>query len=164
MRGGHRGAQAVHAVAKFREALLGQGKIDAVVHAIAGQDDVGLGLGEDAGEPLVEIGPGKLAAGVAGFRETRDRLARQAEADDFTAPTGDAETDDGFDEIHVGSAVGDAVAEDDDASGCREGGRQATARPGRRQTPRLGGERGQGGGEKKKQAHGVRPQRRRRSV
>ena len=116
-RGDHSGLEARHAIAKFREAFFREGKINPVVHPVAGDDDVRLGLREDACETFVEIGAGKFSAGVADFGKSRNGFARETEGDDFAVPSGHPRAQDSLDEIHVGAAVGNAVAEEDDPFG-----------------------------------------------
>ena len=145
--------QARHAVAKFREAFFGEGKINPIVHPVAGDHDIGFRLCKDAREPFVEIGPGKFSAGVPRFGQAGDGFAGETEVDDFALPAGRARADDGLDEIDVGSGVGNTVAEEDDPLGRGERCREPAFLVSAGEWLRLGGERGQRRHEKKKKAH-----------
>ena len=102
------------------EAFVGEREVDAVVHAVAGDNEVGFGLGEDAVEAFVEIRAGEFATGVAFFGEARDGLAGEAEVEEFECEIRVFGDEGGFDVCDVGAAVGDAIAEEDDAFGLGE--------------------------------------------
>ena len=77
------------AVHEIGHALLEGGKpalverlVDAVVHPVAGEHDLGLRFLQEAVESLGQARAGKLAAGVTLLAQPGQRLARQAEADD----------------------------------------------------------------------------------
>ena len=76
-----RRVQPLHAVLELREPPLVERQIDATVHAVAGQDDVWPHEPEHPVESFMEIGPGKLPAGVTVLGQPRDRLAREATVD-----------------------------------------------------------------------------------
>ena len=105
------------AFAEFGKTILGEGEINAVVHAIAREDKVGLGFGEDARQALVKVGPWELAIGVARFAEAGDGLAGQSTVDDLESAPGILGEEEGLKTIHILAGVGDAIAEEDDAFG-----------------------------------------------
>lgn len=109
-------AEFQNAFAKFSEAVFGEGIVDAVVHAIAGEDEVGLDLGEGAIEAFVEVGSRELAAGVAGFGKAGNGFAGEAEIDDVEFEGWILAARVGFEEFNVFPAVGDAVAEEKNAA------------------------------------------------
>ena len=102
------------------EAIVGEREVDAVVHAVAGDDEVGFGLGEYAVEAFVEIRAGEFAAGVAFLGEAGDGLAGEAEVEEFECEIRVFGDEGGFDVCDVGATVGDAVAEENDAFGLGE--------------------------------------------
>ena len=130
--GDDRGVQPVDALAKRGEAIFGEGKINAVVHAVAGDDEVGLGLRQHAAETFAEIGAGKFSAGVTGFGEAGNGFAGKPEVDDLAAPIGGAGVDHGLDEVHIRPAEGDAVPEEQNAPGGVDGRRQRCGGSGKR--------------------------------
>ena len=73
------------AVLVFLEPRLGEGVVDAVVHPIASNDQVGLCLLQYAYKPLVQVGAWECSSGMARLREARGRLARQSEVKEFVA-------------------------------------------------------------------------------
>ena len=102
------------------EAFVGEREVDAVVHAVAGDDEVGFGLREDAVEAFVEIRAWEFAAGVTFLGEARDGFAGEAEVEEFECEIRVFGDEGGFDVSDVGATVGDAVAEEDDAFGLGE--------------------------------------------
>lgn len=99
-----------------------EGQVDAIIHAVTGDDKVGLGFGEDAFEPLREIGSWESASSVTGFGEAGDGFAGEAEVEDFALPLRFMEVDKGLNVSDVEAAVGDAVAEEEDPTrDCRFG-------------------------------------------
>ncbi len=102
------------------EAIVREREVDAVVHAVAGDDEVGFGLGEYAVEAFVEIRTGEFAAGVTFFGEARDGLAGEAEVEEFEFEIGVFGDEGGFDVCDVGATEGDAVAKENDAFGLGE--------------------------------------------
>ncbi len=102
------------------EAFVREREVDAVVHAVAGDDEVGFGLGEDAVEAFVEIRAREFAAGVTFFGETGDGFAGEAEVEEFECEIRVFGDEGGFDVSDVGAAVGDAVAQENDAFGLGE--------------------------------------------
>src|SRR4051812_11954504 len=70
-----------HPALKGSEALLAQRKINAVVHAIAREDQIWFGFLQGSREAFVQIRPGKLSTRVAGFCQARDGLAGQTKID-----------------------------------------------------------------------------------
>ncbi len=102
------------------EAIVREREVDAVVHAVAGDDEVGFGLGEYAVEAFVEIRAGEFAAGVAFLGEAGDGFAGEAEVEEFECEIRVFGDEGGFDVCDVGATVGDAVAEEDDAFGLGE--------------------------------------------
>ena len=108
-------AQLEHSFAELRRTFLSVRIIDAVVHPVAGDDEVGLRLRQHAVEPLMQIGPGKTAARMAGLGKSGDRLARQTEIDELDLAVGEFRHGIRLDAFDVMTAVRDAVAEEDDA-------------------------------------------------
>lgn len=98
------------------EAGVGVGVVDAIVHAVAGDDEVGFGFGEGAVEALGDVGAGE---GMTGFGEAGDAFGAESDGDDFGGVSleveGGLEVDD---EVTRG---GDGVAEEDDAVGGEDG-------------------------------------------
>ena len=108
-------------------------QIDAAVHPVAGDDEIGLHHREDACETLMDIGTGKLAAGMPLLREPGAGLAREPDGDHIARqPLG---LHPGRERRHPATVVGDAVAENADPL-C---GREHLERAGRRFRGRLGG-------------------------
>jgi hypothetical protein len=75
--------EALHAAAEGSEAGLVEGLEDSIVHAIAGDDDLRSGAGEDAGQSFEEAGPWEGSAGVAVLAEAREGFRGEAEAEDL---------------------------------------------------------------------------------
>ena len=108
-------------------------QIDAAVHPVAGDDEIGLHHGEDASEPLVDIGAGELAGGMPLLREPGAGLAREPDGDHIARqPLG---LHPGRERRHPATVVGDAVAENTDPLR----GREHLERAGRRFRGWLGG-------------------------
>src|SRR5207245_1088083 len=103
-----------HAGAEAREAVFAEGLVDAVVHAVAGEDQVGPGPGQHAVEALVQVGAGELAVGVAFFAEAGNGLAGEAAVNDLEGAIGEAKEKLRFDVVDVLAALGDTVAEEED--------------------------------------------------
>ena len=106
------GVQFFHAGFELREPALVERLIDAAVHAIAGDDEIGPRDTEYAVETLGQVRPRKLSAGMPLLRESRHGLTRQADIDELGRhalrfhPC-----------VHNGNptaAVGDRVAKHDD--------------------------------------------------
>src|SRR6266516_6976403 len=64
-------------------------------------------------QPLVQIGAGKSAARMAGFRKTRDGFARQAEVDEWRTRLWESRPKIRLDGLHVFTAVSNAIAQKD---------------------------------------------------
>lgn len=129
------GATVDDAVVEFLDAVLeGAGAIgaervvDAIIHAVACEDELGGGFFEDATETFVDVGSWKLASGVAGFAQAGGGFAGEAERDDGVCFAWVLRDHGGLDDLDVAAGLGDAVTEKDDAffSG-RGGGRGARA-------------------------------------
>ena len=73
------------AVLEGGEPLLIQRQVDAVINAVAGEDDVGLHAVQQSPEPLEQARPRERTAGVAGLAQPGERLAGEAEAVDLEA-------------------------------------------------------------------------------
>ena len=114
--------QEPQAVLELREPPLVERVIDAVVHAVTGDDQIRLGLLQDAVEPFVQVGAGEGAPGVPRLGEPRDGLAGQAEVQELASERGVAEPQVGLDELDVLAAVRDAIAQEDDPANPRQGG------------------------------------------
>ena len=112
---GDLGAQLDHAFAVGTGARLVERVVDAVVHAVAGDDQLRFHRGEHAIEPLVQIGARELAVGMAFFRKARNGLARQAEVEHLPGRVRMISEERRLDNLHVGAAVGDAVAKEQQA-------------------------------------------------
>ena len=122
------GSEELDTLAVGGEPLLAEWVVDAVVHAVAGDDEVGLRLREDPVEPLVQVRPGEGPAGVAGLAQARDRFARQADVEELGRHGGVPEPQGRLDVFDVLAGVRDAIAEEDDPSVLRRrlvGGDQA---------------------------------------
>ena len=89
--------------------------IDAVVDAVAGDDERRLELREHATETLMQIRTRERAAGVTGLGETGRRLAREAHVHDRRTRESLLRADRGLDVDRPVAAVSDAVAEEEDA-------------------------------------------------
>lgn len=98
------------------EAGEAEGMVDAVVHAVAGDDEIGFCLLKGAGEALVDIGSGE---GVFGFGESGDTFRGEAGGDDFRGVA--VEMEGGLEVNDVVAGGGDGVAEDEDAMGGEDG-------------------------------------------
>ena len=94
------------------EAVVGEGVVDAIVHAVAGDDEVGFGFGEGAVEALGDVGSWE---GVAGFGESGDALGAEADGDDFGSVS--LKVKGGLQVGDEVAGIGDGVAEEDDAVG-----------------------------------------------
>ena len=94
------------------ESLLAEGVIDPVIHAVAGEDEVGFHFSESAIETLVKIGPGER---MTGFRESGDAITREAEVDELEAARIETLREEGgLDHGDRVSGVGDRVSEEKD--------------------------------------------------
>ena len=102
------------AVLKLLKPLLAEWQINAIVHSVAGYDEVGLGLFQYPSQALMQVGPGKLSTGMAGFGKAGDRLARQAQVQKLYLPIRKAACVIRLDKFHVLARVSDAVAKQDD--------------------------------------------------
>ena len=136
------GATLDDAVVEFLEAVLeGAGAfgaervVDAIIHAVAGEDELGSGFFEDATETFMHGGPWELASGVAGFAQARGGFAGEAEWNDRIFFARVLRDHGGLDDLDVAAGLGDAVTEKDEAffgrRGC--GGRGARTDKGRQQ-------------------------------
>jgi hypothetical protein len=67
--------QSPHPIAELGEARFIERKINAVVHPIAGQNQVRLQTTENPTQALVHVRPRKRPASMPGLRQTRGRLA-----------------------------------------------------------------------------------------
>lgn len=103
------------AVLEGLEAGFIEGQIDAVVHAIAGEHEVGSGFFQQCIEAGMQVRAGKRAVGVAGFGEAADGFAGHAEIEHFEFPLRVGLQKERLEAIHVIAGIGDAVADDDDA-------------------------------------------------
>ena len=93
-------------------------QIDAAVHPVASDDEIGLHHRENARQALVDIGAGELATGMTLLGEPRAGLAREPDGDHVARqPLG---LHPGRERRHPATVVGDAVAEDADPLRCRE--------------------------------------------
>jgi hypothetical protein len=110
-------AEALDAGAIGREAVLAERKVDAVVHAVAGDDEIWLDGGEDALKPLMEVGAGELAAGVPFFGEAGYGLAAEAEVEHLDGLVRMLSDGSGLDDLNIGATEGDAIAEEENAFG-----------------------------------------------
>jgi hypothetical protein len=109
------GAEFFDALAVFGEPLFIEGEIDAAIHAVAGEDEIGFHEREDAVEALVQPGAWKFAVGVSVFAEATDGFAGEAAIDDVEMAIGELGEKEGLEEIGVLAGVGDAVTEEEDA-------------------------------------------------
>jgi len=94
--------------------------IDAVVHAVAGEDEIGFYFFEGAIKAFVDIWPGER---VSGLRESGDALARESEIDELEAVRVEAFAEEsGLDHGDIVAGVRDGVAEEKDVAleGCRD--------------------------------------------
>ena len=107
--------EAVNAFLILDEATLGEGVVDAIVHAVAGDDKIGLDFGESAGEALGDIGSGKR---VGRLGEAGDAFGWKAEGDHFGSVAADCECGLKVDDVVAGG--GDGVAEEEDAFGAKK--------------------------------------------
>ena len=105
----------------FAEPRLAERVIDAVVHPVARHDEVGLRLREHAVEPLVEVGPGELAAGMARLGESGNRLAGKAQVEELAPQLRIVEPEERLEVFDVAAGVGDAVAQEDHPADAGEG-------------------------------------------
>lgn len=108
--------------------------VDAIIHAVAREDELGRGFFEDATETFMHGGPWERASGVAGFAEAGGGFAGEAEWDNGVFVLGVVRDHGGLDDLDVAAGLGDAVTEKDDAFFCRRsGGRGARTEEGRQQ-------------------------------
>jgi hypothetical protein len=63
------------------EPLLVERLVDPAVHPVAGEDEIGADHPQHPIEPLEEVGPGKLSAGMPFLGQPGDGLAREADVD-----------------------------------------------------------------------------------
>lgn len=98
------------------EAVIGEGVVDAIVHAVAGDDEVGFGFGEGAVEALGDVGSGE---GVAGFGESGDAFGAEAEGHDFGGVA--LQVKGGLQVGDKVAGVGNGVAEKEDPVGGEDG-------------------------------------------
>ncbi len=96
------------------EAFFTEGVVDAVVHAVAGDYDVGFGFGEGAVESFVDVRSGE---GVIGFGESGAGFAGEACVDEFGDGRDAVGAEVGFDVGDEASGVGIGIAEEEDAFG-----------------------------------------------
>ena len=108
-------------------------QIDAAVHPVAGDDEIGLHHRENAREPFMDIGAGELAAGMPLLGEPGAGLARQPDRDHVARQSLGLHP--GRERRHPATVVRDAVTEDADPLR----GREHLKRVGRRFRGRLGG-------------------------
>ena len=113
-------AQATDAVLKLLKPLLAERMVNSIVNPVTGDDQVGLRLLQHAPQPFVERGPGKRPARMARLRETRDCFAGKAEVEKPGAGLRESSAKIGLDELDVFTAVSDAVAQKDDATGLKK--------------------------------------------
>jgi hypothetical protein len=104
--------EAVDALLILDEAAVGKRVVDAIVHAVAGDDEIGLDLAEGAGEALGDIGSGE---GMGRLGEAGDAFGGKAQSDDCGSVAVNGER--GLEVDDVVSGVGDGVAEEEDALG-----------------------------------------------
>ncbi len=98
-------------------AIVGIGEIDAVVHAITGDDEIWLDLVQGTFEAFVEVGPWEGAAGMTSLGQTGDGFRWEPKIDVVGGSSGMTQAAGGLDPLHPGAGVRDAVAEEEDASG-----------------------------------------------
>ena len=129
------GASLDHSVVEFLDTVLeGAGAfgaervVDAIIHAVAGEDELGGGFFEDATETFVHGGPWELASGVAGFAQAGGGFAGEAERDNGVFFAWVLRDHGGLDDLDVAAGLSDAVTEKDEAFfGGRGGGCGARA-------------------------------------
>ena len=109
--------QTSDAVAELGEARFVERKVDAVVHPVARQDQVGLQSAQDTPQPLMDVGTRKGPAGMPDLRQPRGRLARQPQIEDLGSVIGLYRPESRLEELHPFAPVGDAVAKHHDAGG-----------------------------------------------
>ena len=102
-------AQSVYTLLIFAEALGIEGLIDAIVHPIAGDDQIGLGLFQRPVETLRKIRTGKCAARMVRLRQTRYRLAGQSDIDEFEDLIGRISKQVSVDGVHIPARIRDAI-------------------------------------------------------
>ena len=89
--------------------------VDAVVDAVASDDERRLEFGEHATETLMQIRTRERAAGMTGFGQAGSRLARESHVHDRRAGHALLRADRRLDVDRPVAAVSDAVAEEEDA-------------------------------------------------
>jgi hypothetical protein len=107
--------QALHALLEFREAALVERMVDAAVHPIAGEHEVGPRDAEHAVDAFGHVRPRKPPVGVTWLRQAGDRLARQSHVDHLGREA--LRLHPGGEVGHPAAVVRDAVAENDNPPG-----------------------------------------------
>ena len=108
------GFQFPDAVLVGLEAGVFERQVDAVVHAVAGEDESGLEGVEDAIKPLVETGAGEFPAGVTRLGQAGGGFAAEAEVHDFRMGKLRGRPQCSLDLRRPAAVEGDAVAENRD--------------------------------------------------
>ncbi len=116
------GATLDDAVVEFLDAVLeGAGAfgaervVDAIIHAVAREDELGGGLFEDATETFVHGGPWELASGVAGFAQAGGGFAGEAEWNDSVFFARVLRDHGGLDDLDVAAGLSDTITQKDEA-------------------------------------------------
>ena len=105
-----------HAVLKCLHSLRALRVVNAVVHAVTGDNHLRLDLRQGLFQPLVDARPWE---GVPWLGEAGCRLAGQADADDVERLLGIPLAKVVFHETHIASVLGDAVAQYHDPLACQ---------------------------------------------
>ena len=92
-----------------------EGVVDAIVHAVAGDHEIGFGLFKGARQAFVDVGPRE---GMLGLGESGDAFRREAAGDDLGGKAIEVEGGLEIDEVVAGRR--DRVAEEEDAVGREE--------------------------------------------
>ena len=97
----HRGVEALHARPIAPEPFLVERPVDAAVHPVADEHEVGSHHAQHAVEAFRDVGTREGAVGVPFLRQSRHRLTRQTDVDDLGL---------GSLPLHPGDEVGDPAA------------------------------------------------------